>query len=87
MEENEKTEQHLEEEQLQDVTGGISLGSLFGRGSKADALNKINDHQSAAAGLFKRGNERGGAFGDRLKAGANAHRDEINKLNEQIRGF
>jgi len=81
-------EQHLDDEQLQDVTGG--LFGLFGggRNSQATTLNQINNHQSSAAGLFQRAADhraRGNnAYADMLERNANGHLNEINNLNSKI---
>jgi hypothetical protein len=89
MEENTKNEQQLDEEQLQDVTGGL-FGGLFGggRNSQATTLNQINNHQTSATGLFQqaaihraRGNN---TYADMLERNANGHLGEINNLNSKI---
>ena len=93
MEDNTNSEQHinkdqyLDDEQLQDVTGGL-FGGLFNRSPRVNTLDQINYHQNAATGLFQQANNhyaRGNnIYADRLKAAANGHLDRINDLNAKF---
>jgi hypothetical protein len=75
MEDNTKNKQHLDldDEQLQDATGGAWLG----RGQRAQAESVIGIHQKNARFAGRRGNNQ--ALADQLEA--------INKLNDKIKGF
>jgi hypothetical protein len=88
MEENTNNEQQINEEQLQDVTGGLLFGGLFNRSPKVNPLDQINYHQNAATGLFQqaanhraRGNN---TYANMLERNANGHLDAINNLNAKF---
>ena len=80
-------EQHLDDEQLHDVTGGL-FGSWFGRNSQANTLNQMDNLQSSASGLFKQAayhRERGNnAYADMLERNANDHLNTLTNLNSKF---
>ncbi len=87
MEENAKTEQHLDDEQLQDVTGG-GVFSFLGRGSRADSLSKVNSLQNDATMVSKgAATTKNPVFAQRMNEKAATQMEEINNLNAKIRGF
>lgn len=98
MEENTSIEQQLDEEQLQDVTGGLLDGWYESNPSSqanqsnqiANPADKLKFHQDAIAGLSQQANkhrERGNnAYADMLDRGAAGHMSEINRLNTHIDG-
>ncbi len=89
MEENAKTEQHLDDEQLQDVTGGGLFG-IFGRSSTADTLSQINSKQLQATMASKRADQlstKNPVISQRQNEAAAMHMEQLNNLNAKVRGF
>jgi hypothetical protein len=72
MEDNTNNEQHLDDEQLHDVIGGVWFS-----GQRAHAESMINIFQKNARFAGRKGNDQ--ALADHLEA--------INKLNAKIKGF
>ena len=90
MEENAKTEQHLDDEQLQDVTGG-GVFSLFGRSSsRADTLSQIDSKQLQATMASKGAAQlstKNPVISQRQNEAAAMHMEQLNNLNTKVRGF
>jgi hypothetical protein len=93
LENNINNEQHLDDEQLQDVTGGLLDGWYeSSHSSPANTSNQITNpadrikfHQDAIAGLSQqaanhraRGND---TYANMLERGIVGHMSEINRLN------
>jgi hypothetical protein len=89
MKENAKIEQQLDDEQLQDVTGGGLFG-IFGRDSRATTLNQIDHSQQQATMLSKRADQLKGknaTMSTIMQDRTAEHLNEINRLNDNVKGW
>ena len=81
MEENTKAEQPLDDEQLQDVTGGVAGSAV------AKIGEQITQHQGQANLLFRKANETTSPEMARsLHESAASHLEAINRLNTRAGG-